>query len=86
MVAPGVLGGEDHGRDVGKGPAIVVAEIVEMEDNRNPPGPGPAHQLGADRMASVSEQHVRLKAVEHLLGQVEEHGPFGADWATAPRT
>jgi hypothetical protein len=31
VVAPGVFGGEDHGRRVGKGLAIVVTEIVQVE-------------------------------------------------------
>jgi len=72
MVAARVLRREHHGRGVGKGPAIVVIEVVQVEDHGNPPLARPPHQLETGRMTAVSQQHVGPEPVEDLVGQLEE--------------
>ena len=73
MVPAGVFRGEDHGRDVGKGVAIVITEVVQAEDDGNTPLPRPPHQLKAGRMPAVGEQDVGPEPVEDLPGQVKEY-------------
>jgi len=72
MVAAGVFRWEDHSRDVGKRPAVVVTEVVQVEYHGNSPQSRPPHQLEAGRMPAVRQQHVRPEPVEDLLSQVEE--------------
>ena len=81
MVVTGVFRRKDHGRDVGKSPAVVlavaplrfaVAEVVQVEDDGNPPLPRPPHQLEAGRMTAVGQQHVGPEPVEDLVDQLEE--------------
>ena len=72
-----MLGGEQHGRRVGKPAAVVVAEVVQVEHDRRAAGAGAPHQLQADGVPAVGQQHVGPEPAEHLTGQVEE--PFAVE-------
>jgi hypothetical protein len=50
VVAAGVFRREDHGRDVGRGPAIVVTEVVQVENQGSTLQSRPPRQLEAGRM------------------------------------
>ena len=62
-----------HRRDVGEPAAVVVAEVVQVEDDRRAAVRAPAASTPGDGMSAVGQQHVGPEPVEHLLGQVEEH-------------
>ena len=72
MVAPGAFRREDHSRDVGKGPAVVVTKVVQVEDDGNLQHSRPPHQLEAGPMPIVGQQHVRPEPVKDLPGQPEK--------------
>ena len=55
----GILRGEEDGRGVGEPAAVVVAEVVQVEDDRRPAGAGASHQLQADGMPAVGQQDAR---------------------------
>jgi hypothetical protein len=63
-------------RGVGKGPAIVVTEIVQVKDDRDRPHTSPPHQLQAGGMTTVSQQYMRPKPLQYLVGQVEKARRF----------
>jgi len=71
---------EDRRRDVGKPAAIVVAEILEVKYDGDARGPGPAHQLQADRMPAVDQKHLRPESTQDLAGQVEEQARLVLAW------
>ena len=65
--------------------AIVVAEVVQVEDNRDASGPSPAHELEADRMPAVGQQNLGPEPVQHLVGQVEKQCAFSRTGARSAR-
>jgi hypothetical protein len=75
-VTGGIDRGEEHGRRVGKGPAIVVTEVVQVKDDRDVSQPRPPHQLQAGGMTPVGQQHVGPKPLQNLVGQVEKRSRF----------
>ena len=48
-----------------------------MKYDRNPAASSPPDKFEIGRVATVSEQDLRLEAVEHLVGQIEQQPRFG---------
>jgi hypothetical protein len=69
-----VLGWEDNGVDVLESAPIVVAEVLQMENNGRALGPRLDHERTADWMPAVSQKNLGPEAIEHRSRQVEVHG------------
>ena len=49
---------------------------MEVENHRDPSAPRPAHELQADRVSAIRQNHLGPEPIQHLVKQIEEDRPF----------